>query len=48
MLEEVHVKLCQITKLELGPEIDVAELRNTCNNEHESKKRYPLVPVDFV
>ena len=19
-----------------------------CNNEHESKKRYPLVPVDFV
>ena len=28
MLEEVHVKLCRITKLDLGPEIDVAELRN--------------------
>ena len=28
MLEEVHVKLCRVTKLELGPEIDVAELRN--------------------
>ena len=27
MLEEVHVKLCRITKLDLGPEIDVAELR---------------------
>ena len=40
----MHVKLCQITKLDLSPEIDVAELRN----EHESKKRYPLVPVDFV
>ena len=28
MLEEVHVKLRRITKLDLGPEIDVAELRN--------------------
>ena len=28
MFEEVHVKLWQITKLDLGPEIDVAELRN--------------------
>ena len=27
MLEEVHAKLCRITKLDLGPEIDVAELR---------------------
>ena len=27
MLEEVHVKLCRITKLDLGPEIDVAELK---------------------
>ena len=50
MLEEVHVKLCRITKLDLGPEIDGAELRNEhgSNNEHESKKRYPLVPADFV
>ena len=24
----VHVKLCRMTKLDLGPEIDVAELRN--------------------
>ena len=48
-LEELHVKLCWITKLDLGPEMDVVELRNnTCNNEHESKKRYTLVPVDFV
>ena len=28
MLEEVHVKLCRITKFDLGPEIDVPELRN--------------------
>ena len=28
MLEEVHVKLYRITNLDLGPEIDVAELRN--------------------
>ena len=28
MLEEMHVKLCRVTKFELGPEIDVAELRN--------------------
>ena len=28
MLEEVHVKLCRITKLDWGPEIDVADLRN--------------------
>ena len=34
MLEEVHVKLCRITKLDLGPEIDVAELRN----EHVSQR----------
>ena len=27
MLEEVHVKLCR-TKLDLGPDMDVAELRN--------------------
>ena len=27
MLEEVHVKLCQITKLDLDPEMDVAELK---------------------
>ena len=26
----------------------IAEKINTCNNEHESKKRYTLVPVDFV
>ena len=50
MLKEVHVKLWRITKLGLGPEMGVAELRNkhARNNEHESKKRYPLVPVDFV
>ena len=38
-------------KLDLGPEIlDRAELRNehARDNEHESKKKYPLVPVDFV
>ena len=28
MLEEVHVKLSRITKLDLGPEMDVQELRN--------------------
>ena len=28
MLEEMHVKLGRIMKLDLGPEIDVAELRN--------------------
>ena len=28
MLKEVHVKLYRITKLDLGPEIDVVELRN--------------------
>ena len=28
MLEEMHVKLSQITKLDLGPEIDVAQLRS--------------------
>ena len=27
-MDEVHVKLCRITKLDLGPEMDVAELRN--------------------
>ena len=27
-LEEVRVKFCRITKLDLGPEIDVAELKN--------------------
>ena len=49
MLEEVHVKLCRITKLDLGPEMDVAKLRNEhVYNGHDSKKRYPLVPADFV
>ena len=38
MLEEVHVKLCRVTKLDIGREIHVAEMRN----EHESKKRYQL------
>ena len=28
MLEEVHVKLCRITKLDLGPGMDVVEFRN--------------------
>ena len=28
MLEVVHVKLCRIAKLDLGLEMDVAELRN--------------------
>ena len=49
MLEEVNVKLCRKTKRDLGSEIDVAELgTNTCDNEHESKKRNPLVSADFV
>ena len=28
MSEEVYVKLCRIAKLDLGPEMDVAEFRN--------------------
>ena len=28
MFEEVHAKLRRITKLDLGPEMDVAKLRN--------------------
>ena len=39
--------MCRITKFDLGTEMDVAELTNTCNNEHKRKKKYPLVPVDF-
>ena len=40
----MHVKLCRITKLDLGPEMDVAELRDehVYNNEHESKKIFCL------
>ena len=28
MLEEMHVKSCQKTKVDLGADIDIAELRN--------------------
>ena len=39
----------RVTKLDLGQEIDVAEFSNErrYNNEHESNKRSPLMPVDF-
>ena len=34
----MHVKLCRITKLDLGPEIDVAELSNE-HVEHRAREQ---------
>ena len=43
-VEEVHVKLCRITIMDLGPEMDVAELRN----EHvwQRAREQEKVPAD--
>ena len=38
MLDEMHVKLCRITKLDLGTEIDVAELSNE-HVEHRAREQ---------
>ena len=37
MLEEVHVKLGRITKLDLGPEMDVTKLRNEQRAREQEK-----------
>ena len=45
MLEEVHVKLCRITKLDLGPEIDVAELHEERTRVTTSTREQEKVPA---
>ena len=48
MLEEVHVKLCRMTKLDLDPEIDVAELRAMPLDKIYRHQRVPFLALVLV